>query len=85
MSEEKKTTVKSLLTEDMRKQLAELLLNNENEEMVVICGNGDTFQCQSSTGVTAMTLGMLEMAKNLVMNDWLNPGSCQCNDQDGEE
>ena len=85
MSEEKKTTVKNLLTQDMRKQLAEILLNNENEEMVVICSNKDAFECQSTTGVTATTLGMLEMAKNMVMNDWLNHGSCQCDDADIEE
>ena len=67
---EKKVTIKSLLTEDNRKRLAELLLNNDVTDMVVIYHEGDAFQCRSSAPAIATTIGMLEMAKTLVMNDW---------------
>jgi hypothetical protein len=67
---EKKVTIKSLLTEDNRKCIAELLLNNDITDMVVIYHENDSFQCRSSTPAIATTIGMLEMAKTFVMNDW---------------
>jgi len=66
---EKKVTIKSLLTEDNRKCIAELLLNNDITDMVVIYHENDSFQCRSSAPTIATTIGMLEMAKTLVMND----------------
>ena len=45
---EKKVTIKSLLTEDNRKCIAELLLNNDITDMVVIYHENDSFQCRSS-------------------------------------
>ena len=71
---EKKVTIQSLLTEDKRKRLAELLLNNEIEDMVVIYHKDNIFQCDSSCeDATAATVGMLDMAKTLIMDDWLHP------------
>lgn len=82
---EKKVTIKSLLSEDNRKRLAELLLNNEITDMVVIYHESDSFQCRSSTPAIATTIGMLEMAKTLVMNDWQYSGMVEEDDQDSTE
>jgi hypothetical protein len=82
---EKKVTIQSLLTEDKRKRLAELLLNNNIQNMVVIYRKENDFQCDTSEEAVATTIGMLDMAKTLVMNDWLHPELYQDNDQDNEE
>ena len=82
---EKKVTIKNLLTEDNRKRLAELLINNDVTDMVVIYHDGDAFQCRASTQAIATTIGMLEMAKTLVMNDWQYPGIVEEDDQDSDE
>ena len=67
---EKKITVRSLLTEDNKKHIAELLLNNEIEDLVVIYRKGNDLCCDSTEEAIATTIGMIEMAKTLVMNDW---------------
>jgi len=79
---EKKVTIKSLLTEDNRKCIAELLLNNDITDMVVIYHENDSFQCRSSAPTIATTIGMLEMAKTLVMNDWQYSEMVEEDDQD---
>jgi len=70
---EKKVTVQSLLTEDNKKHLAELLLSDKITNMVVIYRKGDGFHCDVSDQAVANVIGMLEMAKILTMNDWLHP------------
>jgi hypothetical protein len=87
---EKKVTIHSLLTEDNRKRLAELLLNNGITDMVVIYRKENDLLCHSSNGVTANVIGMVEMAKTLVMEDWLHPipnysEICEDDDQDSED
>jgi hypothetical protein len=82
---EKKVTITNLLTEDNRKRLAELLLNNDVTDMVVIYHEGDAFQCRTSTPAVATTIGMLEMAKTMVMNDWQYPGIYKDDSQESEE
>jgi hypothetical protein len=83
---EKKVTIQSILTEDIRKHLAEMLLNNTMAEMVVISREGEEFQCHSSTGVTANIIGMLELAKTLALDNWLHPEiGTDCPGEDDEE
>ena len=60
---EKKDTIQSLLTEDNRKHLAELLLNDAVSDMVVIYRKGDVFHCDVTNQAVANTVGMLELAK----------------------
>ena len=79
---EKKVTIPSLLAEDKRKYIAEKLLSNDISEMVIIYREGDDFQCGSTEMALATTIGMLEMAKNFIMNDWLNPEIYENGDQD---
>jgi hypothetical protein len=81
---EKKETIQSLLTEDNRKHLAELLLNCDITDMVVIYRKGEDFHCDVTNQTTANTIGMLEMAKTWVMNNWLYPES-ETDDEDSEE
>ncbi len=82
---EKKVTIKNLLTEDNRKRLAELLLDNDITDIVVIYREGAAFQCRSSEPALANTIGMLEMAKTMLMSDWLNPTVYEEDDQESEE
>lgn len=70
---EKKVTIQSLLTEGKRKQLAELLINNDIRNMVVIYRKENGFQCDTTEETFATTIGMLDMAKTLVIEDWLHP------------
>jgi hypothetical protein len=70
---EKKVTIQSLLNEDKRKRLAELLLNGDIRNMVVIYRKENGFHCETSEEVIASTVGMLDMVKTLVIEDWLHP------------
>ena len=70
---EKKVTVQSLLTEDNKKRLAELLVSDKITNMIVIYRKGDSFHCDVSDQAVANVIGMLEMAKTTVVNDWLHP------------
>jgi len=81
---EKKITVRGLLTEDNRKRLADLLLNNNIQNMVVIYRKENYFQCDTSEEAVATTIGMLDMAKTLVMNDWLCQDIYKDDNQDSE-
>jgi len=82
---EKKDTIQSLLTEDNRKHLAELLLNDAVSDMVVIYRKGDAFHCDVTNQAIANTVGMLEMAKILTMNDWLHPEEIDEHEFGGED
>jgi len=82
---EKKVTVQSLLTEDNKKHLAELLLSNKITNMVVIYRKGNSFHCDVSDQAVANVIGMLELAKAEVMNDWLHPEEIDRDDEDEEE
>lgn len=70
---EKKVTIQKLLTEDNRKRLAELLLNNDIKDIVVIYRKENDLYCDSSEEAVATTIGMLEMAKTLLISDWMTP------------
>jgi hypothetical protein len=71
--EEKKVTIDYLLTEDLSKLLAESLLNNQISEMLVIFRMDNNVYCHASSGVTANVVGLLEITKAMVLNDYLNP------------
>ena len=45
---EKKVTIQSLLTEDNKKRLAELLLSDKITNMVILYRKGDSFHCDVS-------------------------------------
>ena len=82
---EKKVTVQSLLTEDNKKHLAELLLSNKITNMVVIYRKGANFHLDVTDQAVANVLGMLQMAKTQVINDWLHPEEIDRDDEDEEE
>ena len=65
----KKDTIQDILSEDNRKHLAEPLLNNGIQDMVVIYRKGNDFRVDASNEVIANTVNMLEMAKAWVMSD----------------
>jgi hypothetical protein len=82
---DKKVTIENLLTEDNRKHLAELLLNGDVSTMVVIYRKGSSFHCDVTEPAVATILGMLELAKIQVTNDWLHPEEIDRDDGDEEE
>jgi hypothetical protein len=81
----KKDTIQDILSEDNRKHLAEPLLNNGIQDMVVIYRKGNDFRVDASNEVIANTVGMLEMAKAWVMSDWLHPKIDEVSDEDEEQ
>lgn len=70
---DKKDTIQNLLNEDYRKYLAEKLLNFVINEMVIVYREGDSFQYLATEQATATTIGMLDMARSLIIDKWLYP------------
>jgi hypothetical protein len=70
---DKKITIQSLLSEDDKKRLAELLLSDKISNMVIIYRKGDTFHVDVSDQSIASVLGSLEMAKSQIINGWMHP------------
>jgi hypothetical protein len=80
---EKKVTIENILSEDNKKHLAELLLSDKITNMVIIYRKGDNFHCDVTDQAVANVIGLLEMAKAEVMNDWLHPNAIDrdCGDE----
>jgi predicted site-specific integrase-resolvase len=82
---EKKVTINSLLTTDRKKRLVELLLSEDIQNMVVVFRDKDDFRCETSEEAIATTIGMLDMAKKLVIEDWFHPDIHQDDGQVSED
>jgi len=81
----KNDTIYDLLDQDARKSLAELLLSGDIHDMVVIYHQGNGLCCESSSQNIASTLGMIELAKSMIMNGWLRPDILEEDIQDNDE
>lgn len=81
---EPKVTINTLLNDDQRKHMAELLLNKDIKNMVIVYRTENDFQCDTSEEAIATTIGMLDMAKAIVMNEFLIPRK-DVEDLDSEE
>jgi hypothetical protein len=82
---EKKVTIENILSEDNKKHLAELLLSDKITNMVIIYRKGDNFHCDVSDQAVANVIGMLEMARAEVMNNWLHPEEIDLDDGGEDE